>query len=506
MEDQEQQSPGSAPLSSVVCHSVPDCHFMSAQCPDNYALATQPCMLIKSEQQQFWPSPPLGPWDFERGPCYQDVPAPAGAFSHHYDSMPVSPDSWPSVDTAFLVHERKFGNQQPPDQCEDTVGLCTPTSTSSLPVSTYSELSGLPLSMEPLEVAALSPEEFLIGTPPSTVAPKAGSPPINLNDVPDVHCASARETSVDASTTDAKLDEPYAKLIYRAFMSRPDYAMTLQDIYQWFRDNTTKAVSVKGGWQNSIRHNLSMNAAFTKRHRMEDDREFSSSVEDAKRANEWVLENWAVCYGVQSTTRYRKGNSRRRIGAQPASQNSKRLVQHSAKRAMSGRKGGCAARDSRLRGRAFYHGKPVGRAARYGIEQGCFSPPRSVYPELYSSETMAVSHLDSAARRHALSMHCGYNGPRPHDTPDTMAFPLAMDEHILAQGMCNINEHCGAMTCRGDGMAASYAMPAQGGFLYGIRDVHMGYHGEQHVAEESSSARLFEPIDDGAYDWSDGGD
>lgn len=58
----------------------------------------------------------------------------------------------------------------------------------------------------------------------------------------------------------AKNDEPYAKLIYKAFMSRPDYAMTLQDIYQWFRDNTSKAVNERGGWQNSIRHNLSMNA------------------------------------------------------------------------------------------------------------------------------------------------------------------------------------------------------------------------------------------------------
>jgi hypothetical protein len=48
--------------------------------------------------------------------------------------------------------------------------------------------------------------------------------------------------------------------MYRAFMSRPDYSMTLQDIYQWFRENTDKAKSESKGWQNSIRHNLSMNA------------------------------------------------------------------------------------------------------------------------------------------------------------------------------------------------------------------------------------------------------
>lgn len=57
----------------------------------------------------------------------------------------------------------------------------------------------------------------------------------------------------------SKVDEPYAQLIYRAFMSRPDKSMTLQEIYQWFRENTDKSKSEGKGWQNSIRHNLSMN-------------------------------------------------------------------------------------------------------------------------------------------------------------------------------------------------------------------------------------------------------
>lgn len=61
-------------------------------------------------------------------------------------------------------------------------------------------------------------------------------------------------------------DEPYAQLIYRAFMSKPNHSMTLQQLYQWFRENTNKWKNCKGkdgkegnGWQNSIRHNLSMN-------------------------------------------------------------------------------------------------------------------------------------------------------------------------------------------------------------------------------------------------------
>lgn len=62
-----------------------------------------------------------------------------------------------------------------------------------------------------------------------------------------------------AEPAGGKSDEPYAQLIHRAFLSRPNKSMTLQEIYQWFRENTDKAKSTGKGWQNSIRHNLSMN-------------------------------------------------------------------------------------------------------------------------------------------------------------------------------------------------------------------------------------------------------
>lgn len=53
---------------------------------------------------------------------------------------------------------------------------------------------------------------------------------------------------------------PYAQYIWMALMSVITHSMTLPQIYQWFRDNTDKASSESKGWQNSIRHNLSMNA------------------------------------------------------------------------------------------------------------------------------------------------------------------------------------------------------------------------------------------------------
>ena len=53
--------------------------------------------------------------------------------------------------------------------------------------------------------------------------------------------------------------EPYAQLIFKALRSAPGHKMVLKDIYQWFEKHTNKARGGSKGWQNSIRHNLSMN-------------------------------------------------------------------------------------------------------------------------------------------------------------------------------------------------------------------------------------------------------
>lgn len=88
------------------------------------------------------------------------------------------------------------------------------------------------------------------GLPPSRIPASESSD--------DSRPGSREMTAVEPE--DSAVEEPYAKLIYRALMSKPDHAMVLQEIYQWFRDNTTKGASDTKGWMNSIRHNLSMNA------------------------------------------------------------------------------------------------------------------------------------------------------------------------------------------------------------------------------------------------------
>lgn len=71
-----------------------------------------------------------------------------------------------------------------------------------------------------------------------------------------------RSTPLDSeSESEGKQGEPpYAKLIYRALMDAPGHQMVLKDIYEWIARNTDKARDPAfKGWQNSVRHNLSMN-------------------------------------------------------------------------------------------------------------------------------------------------------------------------------------------------------------------------------------------------------
>ncbi|TVY35220.1 Fork-head transcriptional regulator [Lachnellula occidentalis] len=142
---------------------------------------------------------------------------------------------------------------------------------------------------------------------------------------------SSREmTAVDGD--DPSADEPYAKLIHRALMSAPDHSMVLQEIYEWFRKHTAKGASDTKGWMNSIRHNLSMNAAFKKTER-------KTPGDETKKSTEWVLEEFAIKDGVQSTTRYRKGTGAKKF---------MKTENPAPSRQSSGRKGGISASKTKL--------------------------------------------------------------------------------------------------------------------------------------------------------------
>ena len=91
-----------------------------------------------------------------------------------------------------------------------------------------------------------------------TSSPSTGSPSTVVGQ--EVSNDRAAFNGEESDEDGGSNSEPYAQLIFRALKSAPAHRMVLKEIYEWFVKNTDKAkTSSSKGWQNSIRHNLSMN-------------------------------------------------------------------------------------------------------------------------------------------------------------------------------------------------------------------------------------------------------
>lgn len=104
--------------------------------------------------------------------------------------------------------------------------------------------------LSPISICSQSPSRSLDSMSPVATITVADS-------------TSPRTSLGDHSDGGHNAEPPYSKLIYDALMSHEDKQMPLQDIYEWFAKNTSKGKDSSRGWQNSIRHNLSMNAVRT---------------------------------------------------------------------------------------------------------------------------------------------------------------------------------------------------------------------------------------------------
>ncbi|TDZ48373.1 Forkhead box protein J3 [Colletotrichum trifolii] len=245
--------------------------------------------------------------------------------------------------------------------------------------------------------------------------------------------------------------EPYAQLIWKALRSQENHCMTLQQLYQWFIDNTDKPEKAgSGGWRNSVRHNLSMNEAFARKPLPVD--QFNGGNNNSssdKRPSEWYLvEKYRD--RVMPTTHFRGSprDSSRRSSSIPhprprhaaASAVSRTTTYHPSPefpnrtmpgRAMSGSRGGRATTRSRNAARnlrlqtenaaalaASHHHHQQQQQQHH---QGWSAPPqRTMNPEhLDAYFRMPYGPADSSRarfddRRDALPLSIRSAGPPPH--------------------------------------------------------------------------------------------
>ncbi|ODQ79031.1 hypothetical protein BABINDRAFT_29220, partial [Babjeviella inositovora NRRL Y-12698] len=81
--------------------------------------------------------------------------------------------------------------------------------------------------------------------------------------------AAANTSSIDQDLSrdeskDTKPPYSYATMITQSILSNPEGALSLSEIYEWISSRYAFYRHSKTGWQNSIRHNLSLNKAFEK--------------------------------------------------------------------------------------------------------------------------------------------------------------------------------------------------------------------------------------------------
>ncbi|KAK6353722.1 transcription factor [Orbilia blumenaviensis] len=165
------------------------------------------------------------------------------------------------IQAEYLPEHDSLENHQPSTQLSSEAGFLKSKRKSSN-LKRKSDVQGHPSSSSSQAPGASQQ------LPPST-AGTAPTPNKEPHTSPSYHRGLMLESTedIDFSLESSKEIKPplsYAILIAQAILSSSDQKLTLANIYAWIQENYAFYRFAASGWQNSIRHNLSLNQAFQK--------------------------------------------------------------------------------------------------------------------------------------------------------------------------------------------------------------------------------------------------
>ncbi|KAJ5239935.1 transcriptional regulator family: Forkhead [Penicillium chermesinum] len=177
--------------------------------------------------------------------------------------MFVTPDDEPNIHPSFIERAQRIASGQEPDPSS----LAWDASQHAHPHHSQATEDARPSSSGGPSLAPAPSFLKRAVTPPPRSPDTAGQRTAKQSPLYNRGMMMESTEEIDYSQDNSKDLKPpysYATLIAQAIFSSEEEKLTLNSIYNWIMDRYAFYRHSQSGWQNSIRHNLSLNKAFQK--------------------------------------------------------------------------------------------------------------------------------------------------------------------------------------------------------------------------------------------------